>query len=186
MIGTLSRFDQKSVITSSSWRLLRMRRLTVQRLRSYMTSHAPWTSLSCRSKICSGVLVNEGNQPSTALPTGSGTLPGLSCCSNQARPPPAALMLAVRSGLMPPLKRRAKCRSTGVRVARRRAVRDTRDSVSCTPGQWGVVGAVALSTGQGKSIVDDMVTSGEAGIDGLDPDECKRVREQEEIDSARI
>jgi LmbE family N-acetylglucosaminyl deacetylase len=31
-----------------------------------------------------------------------------------------------------------------------------------------------------------MVTSGEAGIDGMDPDECRRVREAEQIDSARI
>jgi LmbE family N-acetylglucosaminyl deacetylase len=31
-----------------------------------------------------------------------------------------------------------------------------------------------------------MVTSGEAGIDGMEPDACRRVREQEEIDSARI
>ena len=31
-----------------------------------------------------------------------------------------------------------------------------------------------------------MVTSGEAGIDGMHPDECRRVREAEEIESARI
>src|SRR6476661_9393106 len=52
--------------------------------------------------------------------------------------------------------------------------------------EYGAAAAVARWTGQGKTIVYVMVTSGEAGIDGLDPDECKRVREQEEIDSARI
>jgi LmbE family N-acetylglucosaminyl deacetylase len=31
-----------------------------------------------------------------------------------------------------------------------------------------------------------MVTSGEAGIDGMEPDECRRVREAEEISSASI
>jgi len=31
-----------------------------------------------------------------------------------------------------------------------------------------------------------MVTSGEAGIDGMEPEECRRVREAEEIESARI
>jgi LmbE family N-acetylglucosaminyl deacetylase len=52
--------------------------------------------------------------------------------------------------------------------------------------EFGAAAAVARWTGQGKSVVYVMVTSGEAGIDGLAPDECKRVREQEEIDSARI
>jgi LmbE family N-acetylglucosaminyl deacetylase len=52
--------------------------------------------------------------------------------------------------------------------------------------EFGAAAAVARWTGQGKTIVYVMVTSGEAGIDGLEPDECKRVREQEEIDSARI
>ena len=31
-----------------------------------------------------------------------------------------------------------------------------------------------------------MVTSGEAGIDGIDPDECRAVREAEQVESARI
>jgi LmbE family N-acetylglucosaminyl deacetylase len=31
-----------------------------------------------------------------------------------------------------------------------------------------------------------MVTSGEAGIDGMDPEECRRVREAEQVESARI
>ena len=50
----------------------------------------------------------------------------------------------------------------------------------------GAAAAVARWTGQGKWVGYTMVTSGEAGIDGMDPDTCKRVREQEEIDSARI
>ena len=52
--------------------------------------------------------------------------------------------------------------------------------------EFGAAAAVARWTGQGKHIVYVMVTSGEAGIDGLSPEECKAVREQEEIDSARI
>jgi len=52
--------------------------------------------------------------------------------------------------------------------------------------EFGAAAAIARWTGQGKSISYVMVTSGEAGIDGLDPVECKRVREQEQIDSARI
>jgi LmbE family N-acetylglucosaminyl deacetylase len=52
--------------------------------------------------------------------------------------------------------------------------------------EFGAAAAVARWTGQGKRIVYVMVTSGEAGIDGLAPDECKAIREQEEIDSARI
>ncbi len=52
--------------------------------------------------------------------------------------------------------------------------------------EFGAAAAVARWTGQGKHIVYVMVTSGEAGIDGLAPEECKAVREQEEIDSAGI
>ena len=52
--------------------------------------------------------------------------------------------------------------------------------------EFGAAAAVARWTGQGKKIVYVMVTSGEAGIDGLAPDECKRVREAEQIESARI
>jgi LmbE family N-acetylglucosaminyl deacetylase len=52
--------------------------------------------------------------------------------------------------------------------------------------EYGAAAAVARWTGQGKWVGYTMVTSGEAGIDGMDPDTCRRVREQEEIDSARI
>ena len=52
--------------------------------------------------------------------------------------------------------------------------------------EFGAAAAVARWTGQGKNVVYAMVTSGEAGIDGLAPDECRAVREQEEIESARI
>ena len=47
---------------SCSWRLLWIRRATVQRLRSAITSHEPWMSSRCRSKICCGVRLSEGNQ----------------------------------------------------------------------------------------------------------------------------
>jgi LmbE family N-acetylglucosaminyl deacetylase len=52
--------------------------------------------------------------------------------------------------------------------------------------EFGAAAAVARWTAQGKEIVYVMVTSGEAGIDGLHPDECKVVREKEQVESARI
>ena len=52
--------------------------------------------------------------------------------------------------------------------------------------EFGAAAAVARWTGQGKSVVYCMVTSGEAGIDGMAPDECRAVREQEQIASARV
>ena len=52
--------------------------------------------------------------------------------------------------------------------------------------EFGSAGAVARWTGQGKEIVYCMVTSGEAGIDSMHPDECRSVREAEEIESARV
>ncbi len=52
--------------------------------------------------------------------------------------------------------------------------------------EFGAAAAVARWTGQGKEIVYVMVTSGEAGIDGMEPDESRRVREAEEIESGRI
>ncbi len=52
--------------------------------------------------------------------------------------------------------------------------------------EFGAAAAVARWTGQGKHVVYCMVTSGEAGIDGMEPDECRRVREAEQVESARI
>ena len=52
--------------------------------------------------------------------------------------------------------------------------------------EFGAAAAIARWTGQGKQISYVMVTSGEAGIDGLEPGECRRVREAEQIESARI
>ncbi|MGD9961768.1 PIG-L deacetylase family protein [Nocardioides sp.] len=52
--------------------------------------------------------------------------------------------------------------------------------------EFGAAAAVARWTGQGKQVVYCMVTSGEAGIDGLDPEECRVVREAEQVESARI
>jgi LmbE family N-acetylglucosaminyl deacetylase len=52
--------------------------------------------------------------------------------------------------------------------------------------EFGGAAAVARWTGQGKQVVYCMVTSGEAGIDGLEPTECRRVREAEQVESARI
>jgi LmbE family N-acetylglucosaminyl deacetylase len=52
--------------------------------------------------------------------------------------------------------------------------------------EFGAAAAIARWTDQGKTVVYCMVTSGEAGIDGMDPDEARRVREAEQVESARI
>lgn len=52
--------------------------------------------------------------------------------------------------------------------------------------EFGASAAVARWTGQGKQVVYCMVTSGEAGIDGMDPQECREVRTAEQIESGRI
>src|SRR4051812_24802837 len=52
--------------------------------------------------------------------------------------------------------------------------------------EFGTAAAVARWTGQGKWVGYTMVTSGEAGIDGMNPDEARTVREAEQIASARI
>jgi len=52
--------------------------------------------------------------------------------------------------------------------------------------EFGAAAAVARWTRQGKQVVYCMVTSGEAGIDEMHPDETRRVREAEQVESARI
>jgi len=52
--------------------------------------------------------------------------------------------------------------------------------------EFGAAAAIARWTGQGKEIAYCLLTSGEAGIDGLPPEESKPVREAEQIESARI
>jgi LmbE family N-acetylglucosaminyl deacetylase len=52
--------------------------------------------------------------------------------------------------------------------------------------EFGAAAAVARWTGQGKTVVYCMVTSGEAGIDGMDPSECRAVREEEQRRSGAI
>ncbi len=52
--------------------------------------------------------------------------------------------------------------------------------------EFGAAAAVARWTGQGKRVAYCMVTSGEAGIDAMHPDECRAVRESEQVESARI
>jgi LmbE family N-acetylglucosaminyl deacetylase len=52
--------------------------------------------------------------------------------------------------------------------------------------EFGAAAAVARWTGQGRSVAYCMVTSGEAGIDGLDPAACREVREAEQVASARV
>jgi LmbE family N-acetylglucosaminyl deacetylase len=50
--------------------------------------------------------------------------------------------------------------------------------------EYGTAAAVARWTGQGKRVVYCLATSGEAGIDGIDPERCGPLREQEERDGA--
>ncbi len=52
--------------------------------------------------------------------------------------------------------------------------------------EFGAAAAVARWTGQGKTVGYCMVTSGEAGIDGLEPARSREVREAEQVESARI
>jgi LmbE family N-acetylglucosaminyl deacetylase len=52
--------------------------------------------------------------------------------------------------------------------------------------EFGAAAAIARWTGQGKTVVYCMVTSGEAGIDGVPPDECREIRVVEQIESGRI
>ncbi|MGW6913068.1 PIG-L deacetylase family protein [Kitasatospora sp. NPDC054939] len=52
--------------------------------------------------------------------------------------------------------------------------------------EYGGAAAVARWTSQGKKVVYVMVTSGEAGIDSLHPDECGPLREAEQIASAAV
>lgn len=52
--------------------------------------------------------------------------------------------------------------------------------------EFGSAAAVARWTGQGKTVGYCMVTSGEAGIDSLTPEDSRRVREAEQVESARI
>ncbi|MFE4602905.1 PIG-L deacetylase family protein [Kitasatospora indigofera] len=52
--------------------------------------------------------------------------------------------------------------------------------------EYGAASAVARWTGQGKRVVYVMVTSGEAGIDSMSPEECRPVREAEQVASAAL
>jgi LmbE family N-acetylglucosaminyl deacetylase len=52
--------------------------------------------------------------------------------------------------------------------------------------EFGGAAAIARWTSQGKEIVYCLVTSGEAGIDGIPPAECGPLREAEQVESARI
>ena len=52
--------------------------------------------------------------------------------------------------------------------------------------EFGAAAAIARWTDQGKRVVYCMVTSGEAGIDGMTPDEAREVRIGEQIASAEV
>ena len=47
--------------------------------------------------------------------------------------------------------------------------------------EYGAASAIARWTDQGKTVIYSLVTSGEAGIDGMDPAEAGPLREREEI-----
>jgi len=52
--------------------------------------------------------------------------------------------------------------------------------------EFGAAAAVARWTGQGKSVGYVLVTSGEAGIDAVEPDRCRDLREAEQVESCRL
>jgi LmbE family N-acetylglucosaminyl deacetylase len=52
--------------------------------------------------------------------------------------------------------------------------------------EYGAAAAVARWTAQGKEVIYSLVTSGEAGIDSMEPERCRQVREAEERRSAAI
>ena len=52
--------------------------------------------------------------------------------------------------------------------------------------EYGVASAVARWTAQGKDVMYVLATSGEAGIDGMPPDEAGPLREEEERRSADV
>ena len=52
--------------------------------------------------------------------------------------------------------------------------------------EYGAASAVSKWTSEGKKVVYLLATRGEAGIDGMDPEETSRVRTREEIESAAV
>lgn len=52
--------------------------------------------------------------------------------------------------------------------------------------EFGAAAAVARWARQGKTVIYCMVTSGEAGIDGMHPEQAGPVREAEQVESARV
>ncbi|MGI5184168.1 PIG-L deacetylase family protein [Dactylosporangium sp. CA-152071] len=52
--------------------------------------------------------------------------------------------------------------------------------------EFGAAAAIARWTGQGKEVAYVLLTSGEAGIDGMDPAEAGPLREREQRESAQI
>jgi LmbE family N-acetylglucosaminyl deacetylase len=52
--------------------------------------------------------------------------------------------------------------------------------------EYGLASGIARFTDQGKEVSYVLVTSGEAGIDGLNPDDCKPLREEEQRRSAAV
>jgi LmbE family N-acetylglucosaminyl deacetylase len=51
--------------------------------------------------------------------------------------------------------------------------------------EYGCSAAIAKWTSQGKTVVELLATRGEAGIDGMDPEEAARVRTVEQVEAAR-
>jgi LmbE family N-acetylglucosaminyl deacetylase len=51
--------------------------------------------------------------------------------------------------------------------------------------EYGAAGAIAVWVDAGKTVTYVLVTRGEAGIDGIDPDTCGPLREAEQREAAR-
>ena len=52
--------------------------------------------------------------------------------------------------------------------------------------EYGAASAVSKWTSEGKTVAYLLATRGEAGIDGMLPDEARKVRSQEEIEGAKV
>ena len=65
---------------------------------------------------------------------------------------------------------------------------DTMLAIAAHPDdlEYGAASAIARWTSQGKQVIYLMVTSGEAGIDAMTPDEAGPLREKEELASAAV
>jgi LmbE family N-acetylglucosaminyl deacetylase len=109
--------------------------------------------------------------------------------------PPSSSELTERKSVVPPSPPADRRREHHGRTLRRmpdlEPVDESWTTALCVVAhpddlEFGTAAAIARWTDQGKTVVYAMVTSGEAGIDGMDPAEARRVREAEQLESAKI